>query len=128
MIRLESGTLKVSSQHTDIQIMTRSGLFVAAEWPFAMQLGVNEGGVSMDVTEGAVHISELGTGLTVRSPTPSSYRTYVVGGGHAVEQPAPTGIVLPCGGFPGYPNNSATPALSPAKPPTAGTLPNPIKP
>ena len=128
VIRLESGTLRVASQHTDIQIMTRSGLFVAAEWPFSMQLGVNEGGVSMDVTEGAVRISELGTGLTVRSPTPSTNRTYVVGGNHTAEQTAPTEIVFPCGGYPGYPTNSPTPALSPAKPGAPGKLSPPVKP
>lgn len=137
MIRLESGSVKVSSQHTDVQIMTRSGVFAATEWPFAMQLSVNEGGVNLDVSEGAVRISELGSGLTVRSPTPSTYRTYVVGGNHAPEPPAPTPVMFPCGGYPGYPTAPAagsgpaaapTPAANPGKGLGPGTGTAPIKP
>jgi hypothetical protein len=59
VIWLERGSIKVSSVHTNIQIVTKFGSFSPAEWPFSIELDNVTQATNLAVNEGAVRVSRL---------------------------------------------------------------------
>jgi hypothetical protein len=128
---IDHGTIQVIAKSSEIQVQSKSGWFMASEWPLDVTLALDKGSASVTMNAGAIKTLNVdASGVFLRAVGNAGARTFTAGGNrqNTTKSPdAPPVYIQPVITFGGTtsPQAPATPSTPAVKTPASAKPPTP---